>query len=57
MIHASNPIKKILMYKCGNTVSRGMKIFQVRENNPQQIMVMPTKAIKKTPKKWHYMTH
>jgi hypothetical protein len=39
------------MYKCGNAISRGMKIFLVRENNFQQIMVMPTKAVKKTPKK------
>jgi hypothetical protein len=32
--------------KGGNTVSKQMKIFQVRENRPQQILILPTKAIK-----------
>jgi hypothetical protein len=50
MINASNPTKRIVMYKCGNTISRGMKIFQIKENNAQQIMVVPTKAIKELQK-------
>jgi len=32
--------------KGGNTIFKQMKIFQVRENKPQQILILPTKAIK-----------
>jgi hypothetical protein len=44
------------MYKRGNTIFGKIKKFQVRENNPQQIMVLPMKVIKNTPKNgiiWH----
>jgi len=44
------------MYKCGNTIFGEIKKFQVRENNPQQMMVLPMKVIKNTPKNgiiWH----
>jgi len=37
------------MYKRGNTIFGEIKKFQVRENNPQQIMVLPMKVIKNTP--------
>jgi len=46
MNNASNPTKGIVLYKCGNTKFGRMKRFQVRKS-PQQIMVMPMKAIKK----------
>jgi hypothetical protein len=39
-----------MMYKCENTIFGGMKRFQVRENSSQQIIVVPTKAIKKLQK-------
>jgi hypothetical protein len=32
--------------KGGNTIFGGMKIFQVKENKLQQILILPTKAIK-----------
>jgi hypothetical protein len=38
------------MYKCGNTTSKEMKRFQVRKNNPQQIMVIPINTIKRLQK-------
>jgi len=44
------------MYKRRNTIFGEIKKFQVKENNPQQIMVLPMKVIKNTPKNgiiWH----
>jgi hypothetical protein len=38
------------LYKCGSTIFGEMKRFQVRENGPQQIMVIPTKIVKKLQK-------
>ncbi len=34
MINTSNPIKGIMLYKCENIISKKMKRFQVKENNP-----------------------
>jgi hypothetical protein len=36
--------------KGGNTISEQMKNFQVRENRPQQMLIFPTKAIKRLQK-------
>jgi hypothetical protein len=38
------------MCKCGNTICEEMKRFQVRENNPQQIMVITINTIKRLQK-------
>jgi hypothetical protein len=50
IVNASNPIKGLVLYKCGNTIFGRMKRFQVRENNSQQIIVVPTKVVKKLQK-------
>ncbi len=39
---------------CGKTISREMKRFQVKENNPQHIMVLPMNAIKRLQKNGIY---
>jgi hypothetical protein len=48
--NTSNTTKGIMLYKCGNTIFRGMKRFQVRDNSSQQIIIVPMKAIKKLQK-------
>jgi hypothetical protein len=50
-INTFNPTKGIVFNKGGNIVSRQMKVFQVRENGPQQILVLPMTAIKEVQKK------
>lgn len=45
IINSPNPTKWIALYICENTISGKMK-----ENNPQQIIVLPTKAIKRLQK-------
>jgi len=49
-MNAFNPTKGIVLYKCGNTISKGMDSFQIKDNSPQQIIVMPTMVIKKVQK-------
>jgi hypothetical protein len=41
-----NPTKRIVFNKGGNTVFGQMKIFQIRENIPQQILILPMNVIK-----------
>jgi hypothetical protein len=55
LINTFNPTKGIVFNKCGNTISKWIKIFQVMENKPQQILILPTTTIKWIQKKWHCM--
>ncbi len=53
-MNTSNPTKRIIFNKGGNIVSRQMKIFQVRENWTQQILILPMKAINNSKKMGPY---
>ncbi len=46
LINTSNHTKTIVFNKGGNTISERMMVSQARENNPQQILIFPTMAIK-----------
>jgi hypothetical protein len=46
----SNPTKGIMFNKGGNTIFGQMKVFQIRENIPQQILILPTMVIKRLQK-------
>ncbi len=45
-INTCNPTKMIVFNKHGNTISRWMKVFQVKENSPQQILILPMMVVK-----------
>jgi hypothetical protein len=46
LINTSNPTKGIVLNKGVNDVFGQMKVFQVKENKPQQILILPIKAAK-----------
>jgi hypothetical protein len=46
LINTFNPTKGIVLNKGQNTVFGQMKIFQVWENKPQQILILPTNVVK-----------
>jgi len=50
IINASIPAKGLVLCKCGNTIFGRMKRFQLKENSSQQIIVVPTMAVKKLQK-------
>ncbi len=45
-MNTPNPTQRIVFNKGGNIVFEQIKIFQVRENIPQQTLIFPTKAVK-----------
>lgn len=47
LTNTSDTTKGTIMYKSGNNTSRNIKRFQVKENNLEQIIIIPTKIIKR----------
>jgi hypothetical protein len=45
--NTSNTTKRTIMYKSGNNTSRNFKRFQIKEKNLKQIIIIPTKFIKR----------
>jgi hypothetical protein len=48
LINTSKLTKRMVFYKGGNIISRGMKTFSfIKENKPQQILILPRKVVKR----------